>query len=167
MLTTKQYQKQYQKQWWIDNKNNEHHRALRKKWMEDNKEEFAIYSAKNYRERKDADPIKFLLRGAHSRCKKNGMEFCITKDDLLLPTHCPVLGMELVYGAIVGKGMVAPYNTASLDRIDNNKGYIKGNVIIVSKRANVLKRDATIQEMEALYTFYKNIKTVTEEIYGD
>ena len=84
-----------------------------------------------------------------------------------MPTHCPVLGMELNYLGSVGSGGEKPPNTASIDRIIPSLGYVRGNVVVVSWRANSLKKDATLKEMEALYTFYKNIKTVTEEIYGD
>ena len=36
----------------------------------------------------------------------------------------------------------------SLDRIDGAKGYVKGNVRVISHRANMLKNDATIEELE-------------------
>lgn len=44
---------------------------------------------------------------------------------------------------------------ASLDRIDSSKGYVRGNVIVICKRANSLKSDATLQELEAITAFYK------------
>lgn len=39
--------------------------------------------------------------------------------------------------------MVSP----SLDRLDSSKGYVKGNVRVISKRANQLKNNATVEEM--------------------
>jgi hypothetical protein len=48
-------------------------------------------------------------------------------------------------------------NSPSLDRIDNSKGYIEGNVIVVSWRANNLKRDASIQELQKIVEFYQRL----------
>jgi hypothetical protein len=55
----------------------------------------------------------------------------------------PILKIELI------TGRVNLYNSPSLDRIDNNKGYVKGNVIIVCSRANCIKNDGTWQEIMA------------------
>lgn len=68
-----------------------------------------------------------------------------------MPDVCPVLGIPIDYGA---KGINNP-NAASVDRIDNKKGYVPGNVVIVSFRANELKRDASLDEMRALLRFYE------------
>lgn len=84
--------------------------------------------------------------------KKNNIEFDLTVEDLLpLPTHCPALGIELDYGF---KGAIYP-NSPSLDRINPNKGYIKDNVIIVSNRANVIKQNASVEEIKAVANFYE------------
>lgn len=44
----------------------------------------------------------------------------------------------------------ATSNSYSIDRIDSSKGYVKGNVWVISKRANTLKGDATLEELELL-----------------
>src|SRR6266852_3115250 len=58
-----------------------------------------------------------------------------------LPTHCPILGIQLHYGGN-GKGRQDD-NSATIDRIDNARGYIRDNVLICSWRANRIKSDET------------------------
>lgn len=100
------------------------------------------------RRMKKQDPIGALLRLAKIRAKYRGLVFDVALSDLEpLPTHCPVLGIPLLY---TGTLRDRP-SWASLDRIDNSKGYVRGNVRIISYRANSLKSDATPTEMALLY----------------
>ncbi len=86
-------------------------------------------------------PLKYLLNLARMRAKKKGLFFDITVEDLSMPTTCPLLGIPIdPFSEIVD---LHP----SLDRIDNSKGYEKGNVMIVSHRANRIKSDATHEEL--------------------
>jgi hypothetical protein len=79
--------------------------------------------------------------------KYNAWEFTITEDDLGWPTHCPVLPwIELHYP---GHYRHDPAG-ASLDRIDHEKGYVPGNVRVLSLRANLLRKDITYEELRAL-----------------
>ena len=57
----------------------------------------------------------------------------ITKDDIFIPSHCPVFGMPLE----IGQG-VPTDNSPSLDKIIPALGYIPGNVLVVSNKANIL-----------------------------
>ena len=77
---------------------------------------------------------KRLWNAAKSRARKKGREFSIELSDIVVPAVCPVLGTPVV--------------SPSLDRIDSSKGYVKGNVRVISKRANMLKNNATIEELE-------------------
>jgi hypothetical protein len=76
---------------------------------------------------------------------KNGLGFDLELSDVLIPDKCPLLGIALDPGA----AKWAP-NLPSLDRLDNDKGYVKGNVWIISWRANDLKSDASFAELEAV-----------------
>jgi hypothetical protein len=85
--------------------------------------------------------------------RKRTVEFDLTETDLAWPTHCPVFGIKLHYP---GQFHHDPAG-ASFDRIDGKIGYVRGNVIVVSHRANSLRKDATPDELRALLNFYEHI----------
>lgn len=62
----------------------------------------------------------------------------------MLPSYCPILGIELHVneGKIGGRS-----NSPTLDRIDNDKGYVKGNTWVISQLANQMKSNATTSEL--------------------
>ena len=100
--------------------------------------------ARNWRVK---SPIRWLLILAKYRAKAAGLEFAVTEVDLLSPpSHCPILGIKLKYGT----GKRGDPASASIDRKDNKKGYIPGNVAIVSLRANTLKNDGSAAEHRAI-----------------
>ncbi len=89
-------------------------------------------------------PSVVLYRAAKSRATRAGLAFDITWDDVVIPEVCPYLKKPLVLGTAY-----AP----SLDRIDNTKGYVKGNVEVISRKANTMKNDASNEELlEFAYT---------------
>ena len=71
----------------------------------------------------------------------------------LLVDTCPILEIPLDYGPSTN-GAKIPSNYASLDKIDPSKGYVVGNLQVISKKANSMKSDATIEELRK---FVKNI----------
>ena len=99
------------------------------------------------------DAAKLLYSNIKSRCKRIGREFSIELEDILIPEKCPVFGFDLKREDRQ-TWMCAP----SVDRIDSSKGYIKGNITVVSRRANIIKRDATIEELEQLFNYYKTLR---------
>jgi hypothetical protein len=102
-----------------------------------------------------AHPAHGLVNAARRRAKVKKLPFDITwKDISPLPEFCPVLGLRLAYGPGRGRSLYENRCAASLDRIKNEKGYVKGNVIVVSLRANLLKGQATIDELQRIATFY-------------
>lgn len=93
------------------------------------------------------DPRGYLLRIARRRAKSNGREISISKNDIIIPTHCPYFPwLKLI---TLNEKAPAP-GSMSIDRIDNTKGYTPDNIEVISYRANVLKRDGTIEEFKAL-----------------
>ena len=75
------------------------------------------------------------------------MEFSLTAKDIPAPPEfCPIFPWIRLER---NKGRANP-NSPSLDRIDNAKGYVKGNVRFISDRANRLKSNSTDEELVAL-----------------
>ena len=64
---------------------------------------------------------------------------------------CPVLGVFMNWG--IKQSEYA--NSPSLDRFDPSKGYIKENVSWISMRANAIKRDASVEEVEKIFQWMK------------
>lgn len=96
-----------------------------------------------------------LCAQARQRGRKRGLPATIMPADLIWPTHCPVLGIELDYPARAGqrgKDRVAP-NWPSLDRFDPTKGYVPGNVFVVSFRANTLKNNGSLEEFQGIVRY--------------
>lgn len=85
---------------------------------------------------------------ARSRAKKRELEFSITKDDVKWNDVCPVLGIAITMERSKGHG--GDNHSPSLDRIDNDKGYVPGNVRLISNRANKLKNTMTKEECQLL-----------------
>lgn len=101
-----------------------------------------------------AHPKRGMLRNIKQRAKKKGWECTITEDDFEIPEYCPVLGVKLERNSSKGWWPWSP----SMDRIDNTKGYVPGNVEVISWRANSLKSDATIEELEKVLDYMKKHK---------
>lgn len=95
------------------------------------------------------DATEVLLSGSKQRAKRLGREHTITLTDIVIPDVCPVLGIPLQR-----EDRDTWMNAPSIDRIDSSKGYTPDNIVIVSRRANILKRDATPQELRLLAKFY-------------
>ena len=90
---------------------------------------------------------KRILNNAKKRAKTNNLDFNIELDDIIIPRFCPYLGIELSSSSPRGSSR---RDVASLDRIDPTKGYIKGNIEVISHLANTMKNNAT---KELLITF--------------
>ena len=83
-----------------------------------------------------------LFQQAQYRSKTKGIPFDIEISDIVIPEVCPILGLPLKK-SIDGNRDLSP----SLDRIDNTKGYIKGNIQVISSKANTMKHTANKDEL--------------------
>lgn len=93
-----------------------------------------------------------IWRNAKQRAISKDIPFNIEIDDIIIPEKCPLLETPLTRGD--HKRWENPENTISLDKIIPEKGYVKGNVRIISTLANTMKNNAT---KEQLLNFAKNI----------
>ena len=102
-------------------------------------------------EDKKTNPIQVWAHNAYhsakGRAKKLSLDFGLTKEWLITnaPTHCPLLDIELTYSA-----ETSVPNCASIDRVDSLKGYTLDNCKIISFKANRIKSNATLEEIEIL-----------------
>jgi hypothetical protein len=88
------------------------------------------------------NPFRFMWHNARSRANRDSREFTITEEDVRqawpVDGCCPALGIPLVMPGMRRRSGVTA-DAASLDRIDNSRGYTPGNIAIISRRANSLK----------------------------
>jgi hypothetical protein len=87
-----------------------------------------------------------LFRSAKKRALKKELEFTIELEDIYIPQKCPILKVPLI---------CSTRYSPSIDRIFPDKGYIKGNIAVISTLANSMKANATPKE---LLIFSRNIK---------
>lgn len=119
-------------------------------WYQKNRE--TIRNESNAKRKRE--PFNELLRKAKERHKEKGYAEEFNLDEVYLMEifpkdgKCPYLGCELVFMANSGKGG-GSYNSASIDRIDNTRGYVIGNVQIVSRLYNVMKTNSTFDQLMA------------------
>ena len=104
---------------------------------------------------KDAKEIamKRMLSSAKTRAAVKGLQFNLHYEDVSIPNLCPVLRIPL----IPSEGILSD-NSPSLDRLIPYLGYTKGNVKVISMKANRIKTDATSSEIEAVLTYVKKIE---------
>lgn len=108
------------------------------------REEHRAWEREYSKRDRQARPEYYLWKSAKKRARDKGLDFDLEVSDIIIPNFCPYLGIEIRHET--GKGSRNPYSP-SLDRIDSSKGYIKGNIIVCSWRANFLKSDATFDEL--------------------
>lgn len=97
---------------------------------------------------KNAPITKKLLYWSRRRASVKGELFDIEESDIIVPNTCPILGIPL----FVGEGRHSN-NSPSLDKIDPSLGYAKGNIAVISYKANSCKNNMTPQQIERLYKY--------------
>ena len=89
---------------------------------------------------------------AKIRSKEQSVPFAIDIEDIVIPELCPLLGIKLVTD-----NDTLCDNSPTLDKLIPSKGYVKGNVLVISNRANRIKSNASIDELMLLTENLHNI----------
>jgi hypothetical protein len=93
----------------------------------------------------------YIIRNTKFMSKRRNIVFNLHYTDFELPEYCPILNIKLEYGSGYNANS---YNHATLDRIDNSKGYIKNNIMIISRLANAMKNEASFKQLEYFINNY-------------
>jgi len=159
----KEANKRFQEKRKSDPEIKEKYDKKQKEWYDrqtdEKKEWLAALAIEGRKRRHKLDPRASMVNDARKRSKQKNIEFDLIKDDLIVPEICPVLGIELFVA-----GEKRGPNSPSLDRVDNNKGYTKDNVRVISNRANCLKNDATIKELKAIVEYMERENAVVRNL---
>lgn len=131
-----------------------------KDWRKKNPEKVRRYQQKARERRRlnnwlEAEnyPEEFLLKRAEEAAKARGLDFNLSLEDVTIPECCPLLNINMFFD----RENPRHSGTPSLDRLDSTKGYVKGNVWIISLKANIMKNNASKEE---LLVFAQNIQNL-------
>lgn len=98
--------------------------------------------------------FKYACARVKQSAKNKGLEFNLDAEYLesIYPKdgRCPVLGIEME----VGCGH-RTFCSPSLDRLNNDEGYVRGNVVWMSWIANKIKGDHSVERLEAVVKYLK------------
>lgn len=100
--------------------------------------------------------FKYQVRLKKAYCKKVGIPFDLTEKYLksIWTETCPIYGVPFV------RHDKKHPNCPALDRLDPNLGYVKGNVVYISSRANRIKYDASTEELKLILAFMEGATTI-------
>lgn len=102
------------------------------------------YSRSYCKEYLKNNPRNRILNTARARAKRKGLEFSLELEDIIIPDKCPYLGVEMIPQAPLGTPRAY---VMSLDRINPEARYVKGNVEVISWLANTMKNNATTEQL--------------------
>jgi hypothetical protein len=127
----------------------DYYQRYREKLLQDNKERYHSNTSVKVKVKEQSQqwmkehPEYRLWKQARDSSKQRGLDFDITVEDIVIPERCTYLGIVLT--DIRGGGRYD--SNISLDRINNTIGYVKGNLQVISSKANYMKRNASIEEL--------------------
>jgi hypothetical protein len=144
--------------------------AYQRQWAVEHKESRDLTNAK----RKEADKLlrrehflkyrsRYIWNNIRKRAEATGRPFAMTREmiaDMLADAEvCPVLGIPMTYAE--GRAHDA---SPSFDCFDPVLGYVPGNVHVISRRANMIKHNATIEEVRMVLTWMEATTVVIDAL---
>lgn len=115
---------------------------------------FKDYLKTKKRENARKNHITTMLSNAKNRAIKKGLQFSLTKEDIIIPELCPILKVPFIIGTRENYDF-----TPTIDRIDNSKGYTIDNIQIITNKANSMKNSANSEMLNNFAIYIKeNIK---------
>jgi hypothetical protein len=115
-----------------------------------------------YRQSAAKSKVRVLLAAKRYQCRKAGLPFDLTPEDIVIPDVCPVLGIPIYRGPGRARGWGPRDNSPSIDRFVASAGYVRGNVRVISYRANRLRCDATVEELEKVLAYAQELSVATD-----
>jgi len=159
------YNLEYQRKWKLKNKekikeynliNKEKIAQTQKNWRLKNIEILNKKSEENYTK----NPTNDMFYKAKRRAKKKNIPFNIDKEYLksIYPKDniCPVLNIPFQLGYFNENKKNSDFSP-SVDRIIPEKGYVKGNLMIICNIVNRVKNNASFEMLEKIFNFYKKL----------
>lgn len=105
---------------------------------------------------REGNPFQITLSKVKSRSKEKGLPFNLDTKflELIWTGVCPVFGIPIKLNS-TGTGYALP-DSAALDRKVPELGYVKTNVVWLSNKANLIKQNATTDEVFSVANWMKD-----------
>jgi len=121
----------------------EHSKKFRDKYRANNLKHYHSKGKFREKQRRISSRELFLYNAAKTRAKKKNIPFNIEVSDIIIPEKCPILNIKFNLNEMIKHNLNAP----SLDKIIPELGYVKGNIKVISLKANLMKQNASIEEL--------------------
>jgi hypothetical protein len=119
------------------------------KWRKTKRDNFLKSMKRVYEKQKTTNPKIRMLQNASARARRFNLPYNLTANDIFIPQTCPILGIPL--------DKRNRDHAPSLDRIVPSRGYVNGNVQVISCRANTIKNNATPEELRKIADFVSKV----------
>lgn len=102
--------------------------------------------------RRHSNREKTLWNGVRMRAEKQSIPFNLEVSDIVIPDKCPILGYKFNKNVVTRS-----FEEPSIDKIIPEWGYTKGNIMVISRKANTMKSNCSLEELETFCKKYLNL----------